>query len=125
MNAVRRDASQWCLMATLEVAEGAPDLSAILTDLDFDFILEPIQAPPGLRRFNLLLNERRGRRRCALVAHRLLNALQSIARTGDLPSFRIVAGERWLAYPDDLDAPDMMPIARVATRAAPGTTHGS
>lgn len=96
---VRRDPSQWCLMATLEVAEDAPDLPAILADLDFDFRLEPIPSPPGFARFDLLVNARRGQHRRALIAHRLLNALHSIARSGDLPAFRIVAGERWLHSP--------------------------
>lgn len=96
---VRRDPSQWCLMAMLQVAEDAPDLPAILADLDFDFRLERIPSPPGVLRFNLLVNARRGQRRCALIAHRLLNALRSIADAGDLPSFRIIAGERWLHSP--------------------------
>ena len=97
---VRHDHSQWCLMATLQVAEDAPDLQAILADLDFDFRLERIPSPPGVSWFNLLVNARRGQRRCALIAHRLLNALHSIARSGDLPSFRIIAGERWLRSPE-------------------------
>ncbi|TCO40778.1 hypothetical protein [Dokdonella fugitiva] len=101
---VRHDPSQWCLMATLEVAENAPDLPAILADLDFDFRLERIPSPPGFLWFNLLVNARRGQRRCALIAHRLLNALRSIADAGDLPAFRIIAGERWLHSPSaDVD----------------------
>ena len=103
ISSVRREPSQWCLMATLQVAEDAPDLQAILADLDFDFRLERIPSPPGVSWFNLLVNARRGQRRCALIAHRLLNALHSISRSGDLPSFRIIAGERWLQSPEPGD----------------------
>jgi hypothetical protein len=90
-------------MAIIQVAEGAPDLPAILADLDFDFRLERTPSPPGVVWFDLLVDVRRGQRRCARIAHRLLNALHSIARCGDLPDFRIIAGERWLhsPVPDD------------------------
>ena len=96
-------------MATVQVAEDAPDLPAILADLDFDFCLEPTLSPPGVRWFNLMVDARRGPRRCALVAHRLLSALQSIALSGDLPAFKVIAGERWLERPavaGDTVAPD-------------------
>ena len=99
ISTVRRDPSQWCLMATLQVAEDAPDLPAILADLDFDFRLERTPSPPGVLWFNLLVDAGRGQRRCGRVAHRLLNALQSISECGDLPAFRIIAGERWLHSP--------------------------
>ena len=104
ISSVRRKPSQWCLMATLQVAEDAPDLQAILADLDFDFRLERTPSPPGVVWFNLLVEASRGPRRCGRVAHRLLNALHSIATCGDLPSFRIIAGERWLQspVPDDV-----------------------
>jgi len=108
ISTVRRDPSQWCLMATLQVAEGAPDLPAILADLDFDFRLERTPSPAGVVWFNLLVDARRGHRRCARIAHRLLNALHSIAKCGDLPDFRIIAGERWLHSPLPDDA--MQPI---------------
>lgn len=99
ISSVRREPSQWCLMATLQVAEDAPDLPAILADLDFDFRLERTPSPPGVSWFNLLVDAGRGQRRCGRVAHRLLNALQSISECGDLPAFRIIAGERWLHSP--------------------------
>jgi hypothetical protein len=86
-------------MATLQVAEDAPDLPAILADLDFDFRLERTPSPLGVLWFNLLVDAGRGQRRCGRVAHRLLNALQSISECGDLPAFRIIAGERWLHSP--------------------------
>ncbi|HEU4664042.1 MAG TPA: hypothetical protein VFS55_08430 [Dokdonella sp.] len=86
-------------MATIEVAEQAPDLAALLADLDFDFRLDPMPAPSGQRRFALRVNARRGERRCALTAHRLLGALKSIAATGDLPGFAIVAGAHWAEHP--------------------------
>lgn len=92
--------SRWRHMATVQVAEGAPDLAGILADLDFDFRLDAAPAsPPGFRWFHLYVNARRGERRCALTAHRLLCALQRIADGGDLPEFRVIAGERWLDYP--------------------------
>lgn len=91
-------------MATVQVAEGAPDLAEILTDLHFDFRLDPAAAsPPGYRWFNLLVDARRGARRCALIAHRLLSALKRIAEAGDLPGFDILAGERWLDYAAPLE----------------------
>src|SRR5690349_6865610 len=84
-------------MATVQVAENAPDLSAILADLDHAFRLEAApSSPPGFRWFNLLVDARRGTRRCAYTAHRLLCALQRIAEGGDLPGFHVIAGERWL-----------------------------
>ena len=52
-------------------------LPAILADLDFDFRLERIPSPPGFLWFNLLVNARRGQRRCALIAHRLLTVVDS------------------------------------------------
>lgn len=89
--------SHWCLMATVQVADTAPDLASILADLDVGFSLEPAAAsPPGYRWLNLLVDARRGERRCAYAAHRLLSALQRIADTGELPGFHIIAGERWL-----------------------------
>lgn len=96
---LRRDPAHWRHMATIEVAEQAPDLATLLADLDFDFRLDPEPAPPGLRRFALRVNARRGERRCALTAHRLLGALKSIAATGDLPGFAIVAGAHWADHP--------------------------
>lgn len=96
--------SGWCLMATVQVAEGAPDLAGILADLHFDFRLDPAAAsPPGYRWFNLFVDARRGLRRCALIAHRLLSALKRIAEAGDLPGFDILGGERWLEYPAPLE----------------------
>lgn len=84
-------------MATVQVAEASPDLASILADLDYGFRLEhAASSPPGYQCFHLFLDVRRGRRRCEIMAHRLLSALQRIADTGDLPSFRIIAGERWL-----------------------------
>ena len=86
-------------MATVQVAEGAPDLAGILADLHFDFRLDPaVASPPGHRWFNLFVDARRGPRRCALIAHRLLSALKRIAEAGDLPGFDILAGERWLDH---------------------------
>jgi hypothetical protein len=88
---------QWCFMATVEVADHAPDLAEILADLDFAFRLEPAAAsPPNVRWFNLLVDARRGERRCGYTAHKLLSALQRIAASGELPGFRIIVGERWL-----------------------------
>jgi len=103
ISSVRREPSQWCLMATVQVAEDAPDLPAILADLDFDFRLERAPSPLGVLWLNLLVDATRGPRRCGRVAHRLLNALKSISECGDLPAFRIIAGERWLhsPVPDD------------------------
>jgi len=103
ISSVRREPSQWCLMATVQVAEDAPDLPAILADLDFDFRLERAPSPPGVLWLNLLVDASRGPQRCGRIAHRLLNALQSISECGDLPAFRIIAGERWLhsPVPDD------------------------
>jgi hypothetical protein len=102
---VRFQPSRWCLMATVQVAEGAPNLADILVDLDFDFRLDPAPAsPPGHAWFHLLVDARRGQRRCELTAHRLLSALQRIAEAGDLPGFRVIAGERWLEYPAASDA---------------------
>ncbi|HEY0724086.1 MAG TPA: hypothetical protein VGD41_08910 [Pyrinomonadaceae bacterium] len=92
--------ADWCLMATVQVAAEAPDLAEILADLDFGFRLEPAAAsPPGYRWLNLLVDARRGERRCGYTAHRLLTALQRIAESGELPGFRILAGERWLDVP--------------------------
>jgi hypothetical protein len=90
-------------MATLQIAEDGPDLPAILADLDFDFRLERAPSPPGVIWFNLLVDASRGQRCCARIAHRLLTALDSISKCGDLPAFRIIAGERWLhgRTPDD------------------------
>ena len=89
--------ADWCLMATVQVAADAPDLAEILADLDFGFRLAPAAAsPPGYRWLNLLVDARRGERRCGYTAHRLLTALQRIAESGELPGFRIIAGERWL-----------------------------
>lgn len=99
ISAVRRDPACARHMATIEVAEQAPDLAALLADLDFDFRLDPLPARPGLRRFALCVNAARGERRCALTAHRLLGALKSIAATGDLPGFAIVAGAHWAEHP--------------------------
>jgi len=91
---------RWCLMATVQVAEGAPDLADILADLDFGFRLEPAaSSPPGRRWLNLYIDARRGQRRCALTAHRLLSALNRLAEAGDIPGYRVIAGERWLEYP--------------------------
>jgi hypothetical protein len=102
---VRFQLSRWCLMATVQVAEGAPDLADILADLDFDFRLEPAAAsPPGYRWLNLLVDARRGQRRCGLTAHRLLSALKRLAEGGDLPGFQVIAGERWLEYPASTEA---------------------
>lgn len=99
MDSTYSDPRWWC-MATVQVAEGSPDLVTILADLDYGFRLVPAAlSPPGYRWFHLLLDVRRGRRRCEVMAHRLLSALQRIAETGDLPSFRIIAGERWLDQP--------------------------
>jgi hypothetical protein len=95
----KRTNPQWCLMATIQVDADAPDLARILADLDFDFKLLPTCSPPGVRWLHLYVDARRGPRRCALTAHRLLCALSSIAATGELPSFRILAGERWLESP--------------------------
>jgi hypothetical protein len=84
-------------MATVQVADTAPDLANIIADLDFAFRLEPAAiSPPGFHWFNLLIDARRGERRRAYTAHRLLSALQRIAQSGELPGFRIIAGERWL-----------------------------
>lgn len=91
---------EWRLMATVQVDADAPDLAEILADLDFDFKLVPTSSPDGVRWFNLYTDERRGSRRCALTAYRLLSALSSIAATGELPSFRIIAGQRWLQHPE-------------------------
>jgi len=99
MNSKFSDSRWWC-MATVQVADRAPDLAEILADLDYGFRLEPAAAsPPGYRWFHLMVDVRRGRRRCEVTAHRLLSALQRIAETGDLPSFRVIAGERWLERP--------------------------
>jgi hypothetical protein len=97
---LKRTNPQWCLMATIQVDADAPDLAQILADLDFDFKLTPTSSPPGVRWFNLYVDARRGPRRCAITAHRLLCAMSSIAATGELPSFRIIAGERWLERPN-------------------------
>lgn len=87
----------WWLMATIQLAEDAPDLSEILADIDDGFRLRPAPcSPPGYRWLNLLVDSRRGWRRCAYTAHRLLGALQRIAEGGDLPGYGIIAGERWL-----------------------------
>lgn len=103
---VRFQPPQWCLMATIQVAEGAPNLVDILADLSFDFRLDPAPtSPPGLTWFHLFVDARRSQRRCELTAHRLLSALQRIAEGGDLPGFRVIAGERWLNYPAASDAP--------------------
>jgi len=84
-------------MATVQIAEDAPDLAAILADLDFGFGLEPAAAsPPGFRWLNLSVDARRGPQRCGLTAHRLLSALTRLA--GDVPGFHVIAGERWLNY---------------------------
>jgi len=84
-------------MATVQVADTAPDIASILTDLDIGFSLESAAAsPPGFRWLNLLVDARRGERRCAYAAHRLLSALQRIADTGELPGFQIIAGDHWL-----------------------------
>lgn len=97
---VRFRPSNWCLMATVQVAEHAPDLVDILADLDFNFRLEPAAAsPPGYQWFNLLVDTGRGQRRCEITAHRLLSALKRLAEGGDLPGFQVIAGERWLEYP--------------------------
>ena len=97
MSPLVRRPPEWCFMATVEVADNAPDLAAILADLDFAFRLEPAAAsPPNVRWFNLLVDARRGERRCGHTAHRLLSALQRIAASGELPGFRIIVGERWL-----------------------------
>jgi len=89
----------WSHMATLQVAENAPNLAEILADLEFGFRLVPAAAsPPGLLWYQLWVDGRRGPRRCGLIAHRLLAALQRLADLGDLPAFRILAGERWLGY---------------------------
>lgn len=96
----RFEPSHWCLMATVQVAEGAPDLADILADLDLGFRLEPAAAsPPGCRRLHLYIDARRGPRRCGLTAHRLLSALTHLAEAGDVPGFEVIAGERWLEYP--------------------------
>ena len=94
-------------MATIQIAEDAPDLSEILADLDDGFRLESAPcSPPGFRWLNLAVDARRGWRRCAYTAHRLLSALQRIAEGGDLPGFCIIAGERWLdADSVERDAP--------------------
>ena len=97
MSSLARRPSHWWLMATVQVAESAPDLASILADLDVGFSLEPAAAsPPGFRWLNLLVDSRRGERRCAYAAHRLLSALRRIADTGELPGFHIIAGDRWL-----------------------------
>jgi hypothetical protein len=97
MSFLTKSVPHWCLMATVQIDETAPELSEILADLDFGFRLEPAAAsPPGYRWLNLLIDARRGERRCAYTAHRLLSALQRIADSGELPGFRIIAGERWL-----------------------------
>jgi len=97
---VRFQPRHWCLMATVQVAEGAPDLADILADLDFGFRLEPAaSSPPGYRWLNLYVDARRGPRRCGLTAHRLLSALTRLAEAGDIPGFRVMAGERWFDYP--------------------------
>jgi len=41
--AIRSEPLRWCLMATVQVAEGAPDLADILADLDYGFQLEPLR----------------------------------------------------------------------------------
>jgi len=103
--AVRSEPLRWCLMATVQVAEDAPDLADILADLDFGFRLEPAApSPPGYRWLNLHVDARRGPRRCALTAHRLLSALTRLAEAGDIPGYRVIAGERWLEYPMYPDA---------------------
>ncbi|MBO9664629.1 hypothetical protein [Dokdonella sp.] len=118
---VRFQPPQWCLMATIQVAEGAPNLVDILADLSFDFRLDPAPAsPPGFIWFQLFVDARRGQRRCELTAHRLLSALQRIAEGGDLPGFRVVAGERWLEYP----ASDAPREGASALRSAPGNERG-
>ena len=97
---VEHPSTRWLHMATIQVAENGPDLADILSDLDFGFRLEPAGASPsGYRWLELLVDARRGPCRCALTAHRLLCALQCIAGTGDLPGFRVIAGERWLDDP--------------------------
>lgn len=91
----RFESSHWCLMATLQVAEDAPDLAAILADLDFGFRLEfAAFSPPGYRWLNLYVDARRGQRRCGLTAHRLLSALMRLADAGDISGYRVLAGER-------------------------------
>jgi len=101
---VRVPSPRWCLMATVQVAHDAPDLADILSDLDFDFRLEPaVASPPGYRWLNLFVDARRGQRRCGLTAHRLLSALKRLSESGDLAEFQVIAGERWLAYPAPLE----------------------
>jgi hypothetical protein len=105
-------------MATVQVADTAPDLASILADLDVGFSLEPAAAsPPGYRWLNLLVDARRGERRCAYAAHRLLSALQRIADTGELPGFHIIAGERWL----DPCATGFSPALSTAESSLPST----
>jgi hypothetical protein len=112
---------RWCLMATFQVAEGAPDLADILADLDFGFRLEAAaSSPPGYRWLNLYVDARRGPRRCGLTAHRLLSGLTHLAEAGDVPGFRVIAGEHWLEYPV---SPDTLTSSEEASEGADLTRH--
>lgn len=104
---VDHETTRWWHMATIQVAENAPALAEILADLDWGFRLDPARAsPPGYHWLELYVDARRGTHRCALIAHRLLSALKSISDAGDLPGFRLIAGERWLDYPEASISPN-------------------
>jgi hypothetical protein len=97
MNTSSRNESNWRLMGTIEVAANAPRLANVLADLALDFRLETaLASPPGYAWFDLYVDASRGERRCERTACMLLDALLRIAEAGEIPAFRIVAGEQWL-----------------------------
>ena len=89
--------AQWRWMATVELAAEAPDVSAVLQDLRYDFrLVEAAASPPGYRWLHLYVDACRGERRCILSTRCLLGALQRLAEIGELRHLRIIAGEQWL-----------------------------
>jgi hypothetical protein len=105
-------ASGWRTMATVEVDGAAGALDEVLSDMPFDSRLEP--APPSRPdslRFYIVADASRGVERAARSAGMLLSALDAIARSGEFPSFRIVAADHRVAL-------DANPAATTAPRAA-------
>jgi hypothetical protein len=89
--------AQWRWMATVELAAAAPDVSAVLQDLRYDFrLVEAAASPPGYRWLHLYVDACRGERRCILSTRCLLGALKRLAEIGELQHLRIIAGEQWL-----------------------------
>ena len=91
---------EWCAIATIELSDRFGDFPELVADSLMECRAEPFaKSPPGHAWFHILSDLSKGERRSARTAFALLTTLNELAVSGQLPGFRIVSGEHWLALP--------------------------